>query len=233
MQNQVFNAATFDEARNIVVCQCNGYATEERWTKESPLIASAILSHLPEGASTVLDYGCGPGRLAREIIKMRSDVSVIGVDTSRDFLGMAKIYVNDERFKPLLPQQLNEPVDLAYAIFVLQHIPAIELRDALARMHHYLKPGGILCDCSTPWRLAVRFDQRGFLDDRILGVDLEKEVLRFFEPVGPLFSEQMLQEQPMIRSLVKGENKDSSKGVPHRAMVYRRREVSGLYFNVP
>ena len=169
--------------------------------------------------------------MAKEVLNQRNDVRVIGIDDSADQRRYAKLYVdNCERFQAIAPESLQETVDLVYCIYVLQHIPAIELRDAIARMHYYLKPGGRLVYCSSDYRMAVRFDQIAFFDDRCLGVDIRAELERFFELEGELFTEQDFAQHEILRRMVRGED-GTGRGLPHPALVYRRREPTGPYCN--
>jgi len=229
--HQLFKTASFEEGRESVVGFCNGLPMSERWVAETPLFAKAILNELGEGERTILDYGVGVGRLAKEVLQQRSDVRVIGVDDSVDQRRYAKMYVDDaDRFQALAPQGLVEQVDMAYCVYVLQHVPAIELRDVIQRIHYYLKPGGKLVYCSSDYRMAIRFDAIAFFDDRCLGVDIRSELNRFFEPERNLFSEDDLREHEILRRMVRGEDGQGT-GLPHPAIVYRRREINGPYCN--
>lgn len=229
--HQLFKPASFEEGRESVVGFCNGVPMAERWIAETPLFARAILQQLGEGETTLLDYGVGVGRLAKEVLQQRPDVRVIGVDDSADQRRYAKMYVNnEEHFQSVAPTALQEQVDLVYCVYVLQHVPAIELRDVIQRMHYYLKPGGRLVYCSSDFRMAIRFDAIAFFDDRCLGVDIRSEVERFFEPEKTLFSEDDLRENEILRRMVLGDD-GRGNGLPHPAIVYRRREIHGPYCN--
>lgn len=224
MEHNLFKPKTFDEAKNSVVGDCNGFSMAERWEKETPLFAKEILKHLPADGTTILDYGCGCGRLAKEILKQNSRVTVIGVDASDHELKLAKEYINDSRFIPMRPEELDQSVDLAYCVYVLQHAPAIEIRDILYRIHTYLKDDGKFVYCSSDFRMAIRFDGGGFYDDRHLGVNLQEEVGRVFKRVGDLFQ---IFENPVIEKMVTG--KDG--GLAHPAIVFQRRNDIGHVLN--
>lgn len=231
-EHKLFKPASFDEGREAVVGHCNGIPMAERWDAETPAFATSILKHLEAGQATLLDYGCGVGRLAKEILKQNNDVKVIGVDDSSDQRRLSKIYVADERYRALPPEQLNESVDLAYCVYVLQHVPAIALREVLHRIHHFLKPQGKLVYCSSDYRMAVRFDHLGFFDDRFLGVNIRGEIERFFEPIGPLFQEDDFKNNEILRRMIVGDD-GKGGGLPHPAIIYRRRDLDVPYFNAP
>lgn len=215
-----FKAADFKQGQESVVGSCNGFSMQERWKVETPAFASGILRHLNKG-QTILDYGCGVGRLAKEILNQNNLVTVLGIDASPDELKLAKEYVNDSRFIPMLPWELNQPVDLAYCVYVLQHIPAIELREAIQRIHKSLIPGGILVYCSSDYRMAIN-DGGGFTDDRHLGVNIRRELGRVFDEIGDLFD--LEKEDPLIRAMVTAQGCPNGS-IPHPAKIYRKRPV--------
>lgn len=231
MSNHIprFKAGNIKHGMESVVGDCNGHTCKERMEVETPLFARAILSNLPKGATTILDYGCGIGRLAKEILKQNPKVTIIGVDASEDELALAKEYVNDSRFIPMKPEALNQKVDMVYCIYVLQHVPAIELRHAIERMHYFLKPGHPLVYCSSDYRMAIN-EHGSFTDDRDLGVDIRKEVSRLFEENCELFKLENMPE--IIQDLV------TAVGCPpgsiaHPAKVYMRRGLIGEEAKAP
>jgi len=95
----------------------------------------------------VLDYGCGIGRLARELIA-RTGCTVLGVDIRLEMRLLAHSYVGSERFFATSPGALQAltrnglKVDHAYTVWVLQHcvVPAKDI----ARLHACLRPEGRL-----------------------------------------------------------------------------------------
>lgn len=230
MEHRLFKPATFEDGRETVVGTCNGFTMQQRWEAETPVFGRAILANLEPGDRTVLDYGVGVGRLAKEILSNNKDINVIGLDDSIEQRRLAEEYVDSERFITVAPEQLNQSVDLAYCIYVLQHVPAIALREAIQRMHFFLRPGGKLVYCSSDCRMAVCFGKPAFHDDRYLGVDIRREVTRLFEPIGPLFSEQELAQHEVVRKMVNGSG--GSGAAAHPAIVYRRRECGEPYFKV-
>jgi len=230
LEHNLFKPASFEEGRESVVGHCNGIPMAERWEAETPLFARMILSHLEPGDTKILDYGVGVGRLAKEVINQNKEVKVIGVDDSSDQRRYSKLYVGEDRFEAIAPTQLNETVDLAYCVYVLQHVPAISIREVLYRIHYFLKPQGKLVYCSSDYRMAIRFDHLGFFDDRFLGINIRAEIEKLFEPIGPLFSDKEFKENEVVRKMVIGDDGNGG-GLPHPAIVYRRRELAVPYFN--
>src|SRR5262249_57948400 len=104
-----------------------GISSAERWDRETRYHVEDIGTHLnmrPE--SLVLDYGCGLGRLAKELIETYH-CRVIGVDQSRSMCLLAPGYVLSERFTVWLPMVLDKMiaggfrVDAAICLWVIQH----------------------------------------------------------------------------------------------------------------
>jgi len=239
MDHPLFKERSFREACQSVVGPCNGYTYQERWEQETPDFARAILKHAHEHEPRILDYGCGVGRLAREIILQHPRATVVGVDESPVQLQHARDYVDDPRFSACFPHESEGPFDLIYCVYVLQHIPALDLRGAIARIHHRLKPGGTFVYCSSDTRMSVRWDSLSFFDDRFLGVNTRAEVEKLFEPVGELFDKQSLKANPVLHRMILGADagtEDLGTGpiaLAHPAIVYKRRPISGQYFDVP
>jgi SAM-dependent methyltransferase len=85
--------------------------------------------------TTLIDYGCGIGRVAKELIA-RHGCRVIGVDISVNMRALAIDYVRSDRFLSCSPEMLDTLVahgfvaDAAFSIWVLQHcfMPANDIR---------------------------------------------------------------------------------------------------------
>ena len=231
MEHPLFKPKSFDDACSQVVGPCNGIPWERRWKEETPLFVDAIMRHLKPTDKVILDYGCGMGRIAREILLRNPQVEVIGVEPSAEMTRIALAWINDPRFEVVSPQDLKRKVDLAYSIYAFQHIPAVELRDALHRLHYWLKPGGLFLNCCSDGRMAIRFDARGFIDDRPLGVNLPAEFSRLFDYIEPLFDDQTIQSHDILRCMILGQAEGAKNPVPHPGRVFRRAEIEGMYFN--
>lgn len=217
-----FKARDLQAGKESVVGSCNGHSCEERFKDETPIFARAILRHLPKDGYTVLDYGVGVGRLAKEVLKQNPKITVYGVDASDDELRLAKEYVNDSRFIPIRPENIPQKVDLIYCIYVLQHVPAIELRHAIERMHYFLKPGGKLVYCSSDYRMAINAGG-GFTDDQHLGVNIRHELNRLFEEESEMFDAGEMKNK-LISDMVTAVGCPPGS-IPHPAKIYQRREI--------
>ena len=222
MEHKLFKPKSFEEARHAVVGDCNSISMEERWKIETPLFAEAVLKYAGD-VSNILDYGCGVGRIAKEILARKPRHKVVGLDNSSDMLVEANRYVNNPQFETTLPNQLKDKFfDLAYCIYVLQHVPAIEIRTILQRIHHHLKDDGIFIYCSSDYRMAIRYDQAGFFDDRFLGVNLREEISRYFIKVGELFDSETIVGSPVLQKMIKGD-------LPHPALVYTKKKIKNYW----
>lgn len=223
MEHKLFKPKSFNEGQHAVVGNCNNFTMEERWEKETPVFAEAILKRWSGGS--ILDYGCGVGRISKAIIEKNPAINLYGVDASQDMLNQASEYVNSETFTASLPTKIPEDTkfNVIYCVYVLQHVPAIEIREILSRIHYHLEEDGFFIYCSSDYRMAIRHDSPGFFDDRFLGVDLREEVGRFFELVEPLFDEETLDANPVVRTMVQD-------GLQHPALVYKKKKIKH-YFN--
>lgn len=166
-----FDVATIDQARTIILTP-QGSTTDARWALETPYQVALAADHLPLNEDTVvLDYGCGIGRLARELIA-EFGCRVVGVDISASMRAMAVEYVASERFQVVSPEELDGLVaggfrcDGAYSIWVLQHCDAPA--DDIARIARALSPGGALLVVNNITRAVPVAG--GFADD---GIDIK------------------------------------------------------------
>jgi SAM-dependent methyltransferase len=238
LDHQLFKEKDFYEACKSVVGTCNNVSFEDRWEKETPDFTRAILERVTVEKPRILDYGCGVGRMAKEVLDQSSEVTVVGVDASAVQLQHAREYINNSRFSAMFPHELEGQFDLVYCLYVLQHIPAIEIREAIARMHYRLKSDGLFIYCSSDARMAVRWDDITFFDDRFLGVNLRAEVEKLFEPVEDLFTPDVFERNDTLRRIILGfdgrtnPTPEGAYGTAHPAIVYRPRKLVRPYFDM-
>ncbi len=133
----VFHAQSLADARRIILTPSGGQSSDERWERETPHVVDLVVARLLlTSGSTVLDYGCGIGRVAKGLINA-TGCSVVGVDISPQMREMAKGYVASPRFVVYSPEAFRFlvkdglRVDAAISIWVLQHVtdPRAMLRD--------------------------------------------------------------------------------------------------------
>jgi len=108
--------------------------------------AEAVLARLPlAGDETVLDAGCGTGRVTRMLIERLPEGRVIGVDGSTAMVEKVReiLRPQDEAFAADLARlELPEPVDAIVSSAVFHWIPDHET--LFRRMRACLEPGGRL-----------------------------------------------------------------------------------------
>ncbi|MBI5411851.1 class I SAM-dependent methyltransferase [Candidatus Peregrinibacteria bacterium] len=114
-----------------------------------------FLPYLKKGM-TVLDAGCGNGRLF-EYLQKRG-IEYLGVDQCEELIEIAKKRYPETKFQVQKLQELNvsaETFDAIFCIAALHHLPSIKLRTrALERLRTALKKDGILI--LTVWNLRQK-----------------------------------------------------------------------------
>ena len=161
---EFFDAQTEQEARAVILTG-EGSTTDERWRTETPWICGLLAETIPLAAdSVVVDYGCGIGRLAKELIA-RHGCRVVGVDISARMRAMAADYVQSDRFVALAPDMFDGLVangfvaDAALAIWVLQH--CLTPADDIGRIDAALKPSGKLFVLNNLYRAVPTRNSTG------------------------------------------------------------------------
>ncbi len=178
-QPQVFEQPTLEAAQAIILTPENGRSTVARWQSETPYLASKILQGLPEKPSRlVMDFGCGVGRLSRELIQ-QGGVAAIGVDASESMRKLAPGYVASPYFIATGTEGLAALVagglryDAALSVWVLQH--CLHPAEEIDRITAGLAAGGLFFVVDMTHR-AVPTDQgwvndgqsiMGLLDERL------------------------------------------------------------------
>jgi autotransporter strand-loop-strand O-heptosyltransferase len=174
----IFDVASLDEARRIILTPEGGLSTDERWQSETPYLVGLVGENLQLTAdSVVVDYGCGIGRLARELIS-RYGCRVVGVDISAQMRSLAERYVGSDRFSTCAPEGLDALgeafADAALAVWVLQHCPRVD--QDLERMARSLKSNGRLFVVNENHRCLPT--NRGWMSD---GLDLAQVLVSRFD----------------------------------------------------
>jgi trans-aconitate 2-methyltransferase len=114
-------------------------APHEEW-------AAQITARLKlNGDETILDAGCGTGRLTKELVELVPNGRVIGVDASTQMLEKARDWLGDDvelHNQDLTSLDLGDQVDVVYSSAVFHWI---EDHEALFRsLHSVMKPGAVL-----------------------------------------------------------------------------------------
>ena len=146
----VSSYGSYDANRNLEEFWASGLAI---WTE-----IKQATGYTPKPADTVVEVGCGVGRLTRAIAP---DVGqVMALDISERMLAIARqAGLPNADFRAVdgfaLPGIPDRSVDLALAFCVFQHLPShAALKSYLAELHRVTKPGGMIAFTLEPrdWR---------------------------------------------------------------------------------
>jgi len=104
-------------------------------------IVTRLLPHIPQDG-TLLDVGCGYGRLAAAVRGVRPDIRVVGVDFAPGYCKLFSSHgpavCGDASRLPFRPGSF----DAATLVTVLMYLPSAERPAALDRILRCLRPGG-------------------------------------------------------------------------------------------
>lgn len=176
---EIFSVRDLTQAKQIILT-AESSSTDQRWKDETPMACDLLAAQNDIGPGTlVLDYGCGIGRMAKELIA-RHRCRVIGVDISPSMRALSVEYVNSDDFFSCTPAMLAVLLerglrfDVAISIWVLQHClsPATDI----GYLKQALKPGGGLFVINNIHR-AVPTKEGGWAND---GIDIRKTLSNTF-----------------------------------------------------
>ena len=175
MERVTYNPHVFDQpdtesAMAIAITPEDGLSTEHRLANETPYLARLIGEQLGLApGQLVVDYGCGPGRMAKALIE-RFDVKVLGVDISQNMRSFSPTYVGSPSFSVVsnaVARSLFDGglrADAALAIWVLQHCP--RPKEDLTLIREGLSTSGKLFVLNNYHR-AVPTLEAGWVDDQL------------------------------------------------------------------
>jgi SAM-dependent methyltransferase len=127
-------------------------------TRRISVLAGALADLIPRGAS-VLDVGCGGGRIAHEIMRRRPDVNIQGID----------VLIREQTFIPVERYDGRE----------IPHGPAsFDLVLLVDMLHHTREPEAVLRESSRVTRYSL------LIKDHLLNGWMAGKVLRFMDMVG-------------------------------------------------
>lgn len=134
----------------------------ETFWNEGARLADWVMRFAPKNASTVMEYGCGIGR----IIGRTGAPNPIGIDVSPQMLAFAR-----EKFPKVAFLECNGNsipltagrVDLAYSVLVLQHLDAADADAVVHDIARVLRVGGrallSFSGFGRPWSEGQTVDQ--------------------------------------------------------------------------
>jgi SAM-dependent methyltransferase len=171
---------SINTAKAIILTPEGETGTDERWTNESVGVLEVVAKYIPRGGC-VLDFGMGIGRVLRALSEKRSDLRLIGVDSSPNMRKLAQKYLGSRGFdiRPDISEVLFESVDFACAIYVLQHVTDHLIEAVIDDLYQVLKPGGHLFIIDNKRRVVpielevertARQEGQAFVDHAILKI---------------------------------------------------------------
>ena len=180
-------------------------------------------------AKTILDWGCGPGRVVRHIPSLvKNTDTVIGSDYNQDYINWCSknlpsvTFIKNELEPPMALQ--DNAVDLIYALSIITHLSAGNHIKWIAELLRISKPGGLLLitsqgDCFKdklmPDELSVY--NRGELVVRAT----EQEGHRVFAAFEPAAYMQQLFSGCKILKFIKGGSPQSIHGMQDTWLVQK------------
>jgi trans-aconitate 2-methyltransferase len=132
-------------------------STYERVSGPQVEWALSVLDRLPlRGDESVLDAGCGTGRVTRLLLERLPRGHVIAVDAAPSMVEAARAALDGRATvlqSDLLELELDEPVDAAFSNAVFHWVPDHER--LFARLHAALRPGApLVAQCGGKGNIA-------------------------------------------------------------------------------
>ena len=133
-------------------------ATIESYNKNAGLFADKFMNYAPyqrqvaafaahlSPNSRVLDLGCGPGNVARQLLSLRP-LHLTCVDMSASMLKLAKTHAPAAEFHLHDLRTVTFPAnhfDVAILSFCIVHLSDAETEQLIANVNRWLKPEGLL-----------------------------------------------------------------------------------------
>lgn len=124
-----------------------GGPDEKEHLKEARIVANNIQSLIPDESKTVLEYGCGFGRMLVEMRKCSPDKYFIGCDFNSNMLQLGSKYVHGYHIQLIqsdgktIPLK-NESIDFIFTHAVLIHNDPNQVNQLFQEFYRILKPNG-------------------------------------------------------------------------------------------
>ena len=186
----LYNNPSGDAFMSIQNWNAKDYATQSsaqlKWAKE--LIEKINI----QGTESILDIGCGDGKITALLAETCSEGRVIGIDSSQSMINEAESSFVHEKFPNLSFQVMdasnlifNEAFDFIFSNSALHWIK--DHSPVLSGIYHALKPSG---------KLYLKFGGKGTLDafqpmiNNMLSNSKWETYFKTFEPTWGFFDDQ-------------------------------------------
>src|SRR5215475_1993901 len=136
----IFDRNSITAAKQVILTVPHDIA-DEFWQRATTATVDLMMEAMrPTRDDVLLDFGCGIGRLAKELIG-RTECRIVGVDISASMRRHAVEYVASDRFSTMSSEEFAQlaasgtrTFSGAYSIIVLQHVldPQAELQHIAA-----------------------------------------------------------------------------------------------------
>ncbi len=123
-----------------------------------PLKWSVVQQYIPRQKSiTILDFGCGNGRLIAEMKKINPNANYIGLDVAQNALEEARRHLSNVVFYKVEDGESfpikNNSIDFIFSSEVIEHVYNTE--STFSEMARVLKPGGTAF-ITTPYHGLIK-----------------------------------------------------------------------------
>lgn len=181
--SQVFTPTSLEHAKNI--CLTPDQSDPDKFVNETNFFINFVKKNYINSNSCVADFGCGMGRVSKQLIE-QIGCDVVGFDISYPMLLTAKNYINNDKFDHIKYDKrlktFNKKFDVVISILVLQH--SEHPQEDLMFIKNILKPDGIFILVNEPKRfipIDIENKQVVWYDD---GIDIEKLASDHFIPLS-------------------------------------------------
>ena len=181
-RSDFYEVSNLEEAMKKILTPEGGLSPSERWEIETPILAEMLTKRLNLSSNNnIIDYGCGVGRLAKELI-VRTGCNVIGVDISRSMRAFSNIYCASDSFFSCSNMSLRRLTergwlgDHAFSVWVLQH--AENPHEDIELIYNSLAEGGTFLVMNLELRCLPTAN--GWEND---GIDIKELIEKRFEVV--------------------------------------------------
>lgn len=113
---------------------------------------AVLLDCIPEGASRILDLGCGDGRLLALLLERFPHAKGIAVDFSPTMLERARLRFTGDKRVEVREHNLDNPLpklgpfDAVVSSFAIHHVTDERKRELYSEVFGLLVPAGVFCN---------------------------------------------------------------------------------------